>query len=506
VTPGTTRLLQAARRTLATIIAPELRSEFAAKTLVHIDCVLEELIYREVGGGPSLVGTIVDGRRLIDIGKKLLIALEVPRMPRDSAHGELQHERVHADLRYTRLAAHYDEIAAQIEDYVFVLDKMKSHPAGFTDRIETYLALAAEWEAAFFSSRTAWIGANPAAAPPDAHDPPTGNFQKCLRQNGVLHVGERVSAIDRIAGGYSKSTFIVHINDASGARRRLVIRRSERQPLLTDACFCLQNEFEVLNVLHSNGVRIPRPIAYDSTTETLGGNIIVMEFARGAIHGTAVEHQSVLPESTFAELAGELARLHQIPLETVAAIAAPIFGAEALHQSIAQRNLVMQHQNLTYWLERRREFSPIAARAFGWLIGNVPKNDSRPALIHGDLGLHNVLFIENRLSAILDWESAQIGDPAQDLSSVRELVAAHMEWSRFLDLYYEAGGLKVDETSLRYHALSRNLRSLCIIAAAGAMFECEKFDDIKAAALKIAFLPFFVARTDTFCDELSRLP
>jgi aminoglycoside phosphotransferase (APT) family kinase protein len=54
-----------------------------------------------------------------------------------------------------------------------------------------------------------------------------------------------------------------------------------------------------------------------------------------------------------------------------------------------------------------------------WLRANVP-DTSRPGLMHGDYALNNVLFAHRppaRLIAIVDWETATIGDPVLDVAA-----------------------------------------------------------------------------------------
>jgi aminoglycoside phosphotransferase (APT) family kinase protein len=53
----------------------------------------------------------------------------------------------------------------------------------------------------------------------------------------------------------------------------------------------------------------------------------------------------------------------------------------------------------------------------GWLLENTPPA-REPALIHGDIGFSNAFFSVERprlLVALLDWETATIGDPLLDL-------------------------------------------------------------------------------------------
>jgi aminoglycoside phosphotransferase (APT) family kinase protein len=54
--------------------------------------------------------------------------------------------------------------------------------------------------------------------------------------------------------------------------------------------------------------------------------------------------------------------------------------------------------------------------AFRWLDDNLPDPDGPVVLAHGDAGPGNFLFEDGRLTALIDWELAHLGDPMDDLA------------------------------------------------------------------------------------------
>src|SRR5690606_29277309 len=50
-----------------------------------------------------------------------------------------------------------------------------------------------------------------------------------------------------------------------------------------------------------------------------------------------------------------------------------------------------------------------------WLIENQPEHE-RSVLCHGDANFTNMLFTDNAVSTVLDWEMAFIGTPECDIS------------------------------------------------------------------------------------------
>ena len=61
---------------------------------------------------------------------------------------------------------------------------------------------------------------------------------------------------------------------------------------------------------------------------------------------------------------------------------------------------------------------PSPTFAFGrrWLERNVPPEPARLTIVHTDIRTGNIIVGDDGLRAILDWETARIGDPMEDLA------------------------------------------------------------------------------------------
>ena len=51
-----------------------------------------------------------------------------------------------------------------------------------------------------------------------------------------------------------------------------------------------------------------------------------------------------------------------------------------------------------------------------WLVDNLPGEYS-PSLVHNDFRNGNIMFDQQGIVAVLDWEVAHIGDPVGDLGT-----------------------------------------------------------------------------------------
>jgi aminoglycoside phosphotransferase (APT) family kinase protein len=87
-----------------------------------------------------------------------------------------------------------------------------------------------------------------------------------------------------------------------------------------------------------------------------------------------------------------------------------------------------------------------------WLRANIP--DRRTAsIVHGDVGLHNALADDGRLTAVLDWERAHLGDPVEDLAYLRPSIEPIFPWEEFIDRYVAQGGTRPDPATEHFYTV-----------------------------------------------------
>ena len=110
------------------------------------------------------------------------------------------------------------------------------------------------------------------------------------------------------------------------------------------------------------------------------------------------------------------------------------------------------------------------------VVGEVLEceTDVQPALVHGDFGLHNVLWTQNRISGVIDFDHATVGDPAMDVAPLigrfgaskvaevydPETVVRAKVHRASLPLQVAAAAELVSDTQLRNHALGNFYKRL----------------------------------------------
>jgi hygromycin-B 4-O-kinase len=98
-----------------------------------------------------------------------------------------------------------------------------------------------------------------------------------------------------------------------------------------------------------------------------------------------------------------------------------------------------------------RELSPVIA-AYEQLIDDCPP--AARALVHGDFGDGNVIADGQRITAVLDWDCAMVGDPLYDVANTY-FWATHLDCMRVQAEYFDRtlSGLPAYSERIRCYAL-----------------------------------------------------
>ena len=206
----------------------------------------------------------------------------------------------------------------------------------------------------------------------------------------------------------------------------------------------LLRESEILKVLHSEGIPVPRVIAESSNPRA-----VILEFVDGSSDFSGAKSPAEI-DAVTRDFARIMARWHEIPAERFARI--------GLEPPRSDRDCVLGDLEA---LERRhlshvREPIPLVSFVCKWLRNHMPPPPERPVLIQGDTGPGQFIHKKGRVQAVIDWEMATLGDPLWDLATIRRRDA----WSptgnlpRWFEYYSEYSGRPLDQRKLRYYSVS----------------------------------------------------
>jgi aminoglycoside phosphotransferase (APT) family kinase protein len=110
---------------------------------------------------------------------------------------------------------------------------------------------------------------------------------------------------------------------------------------------------------------------------------------------------------------------------------------------------------------RKPPLSLTAELGLAWMVAHPLGADRPRCLTHQDIGAHNMLARDGHLAAVIDWEHARMGDPAEDLAQARMMLLEDiMPWDDFVRAYVAAGGpaIACEEAAVSYYCIWTYLR------------------------------------------------
>jgi aminoglycoside phosphotransferase (APT) family kinase protein len=268
-----------------------------------------------------------------------------------------------------------------------------------------------------------------------------------------------------LSGGRCKLTALVE-SIGEGALPPAMILRQDWDGGATDTT--VADEFELLALLHHEGLLVPRPYLLEPAESAVGLPFMLMERMTGGLNAGLFEPPA--DPGLARQLAAQIGRLHAIPAERL-----NLLGLRAEPEGDPQTVLdgfAQDHHEIGI-------ASAIVDAALEWLRANLALFGAERCLIHNDLGFHNCLTEGDRLTAVLDWELAQIGHPAADLGYVKHFAVRMMPWEDFLAAYREAGGWSDSAATLRFHTIWNAVRLYGLIMRARAAIAAGHVRDIE---------------------------
>lgn len=233
--------------------------------------------------------------------------------------------------------------------------------------------------------------------------------------------GSRIVESSSVPGGISGDTRFVRLETAAGEILDLVLKRPGARFGRVDpqrvAC-----EFHLLAAAHAAGLPVARPVY-------LGDDALAMERLAGASVFRPAD--PVAAAERIAELAAAL-HLGFLGLEGRSRL------GPALGSGLAEADADLEHfwppvQDPDESLGETRIRSQLAA---GW-----PPPSNPTTLLHGDMWPGNILWSEGRITGLIDWEDASLGDPLEDIGITR------------LDIWWQYGEAAMRAFTARYFAL-----------------------------------------------------
>ncbi|MFW6031073.1 MAG: phosphotransferase family protein [Myxococcota bacterium] len=281
-------------------------------------------------------------------------------------------------------------------------------------------------------------------------------------------------------------TFLARWPDPTGVREQgLVVRRQPADGVL--APYDVQHQYHVHAAI-AGVVEAPIPPVWwlEMDPNILGAPFYVMERAEGVVPEPDDDEPfaPAVRASIGEQFVDALADIHGV----APGLIAPLVAEGPSSPGDAPLAAVERWER--FYRDARLHDIPAMRLALGWLRRHQASS-GRLALCHGDYRLGNFVVDDDRITAILDWELAHIGDPYEDLTwaAMRafqgrsRLVGQLLSKEDFYELYAKRTGLRRDPDVERFWTILNHVKAVAIYLRGCQAFEQGRTDDVRLAAM-----------------------
>ena len=212
--------------------------------------------------------------------------------------------------------------------------------------------------------------------------------------------------VEKFSGGQSNPTF--RVDAASG---QYVLRRQPPGKLLKSA-HAVDREYRVIAALKDTDVPVASVYHLCENTDIIGSMFYLMEYCQGTVFWNPA-----VPEITdnsyrsamYDEMNRVMAAIHSVDLDSTGL---SNYGKPGNYFERQYSRWSSQYQAS----EMQENLG--MNQLIEWLGNNMPPDDGRVSLVHGDYRLDNLMFHPEKTEviAVLDWELSTLGHPFADLA------------------------------------------------------------------------------------------
>ena len=323
--------------------------------------------------------------------------------------------------------------------------------------------------------------------------------------------GAIVSNVRRVGGGASKEQFFFTLSHG-GHEEHLLLRMDPRSAITeTD------REREFILITAMNGVvPVPQTVWVDAKGDHFPQSAAIMRVVQGVtkpsdagvkVSGLGTWLGPRLRTTLREDFLDYLVKIHAYDWR-----AKPLPGFEVPDGDPKQAARWSYHYWRDTWTVDEGSTRPVMALATQWLAANLP-DTAELVLTHGDYRTGNYLFDEGtgRITALLDWELARIGDFHEDLGWVLMQVFSTVdpdgtrrasdlfEREEFITEYEARSGRTVNRETLHFYDVFSSWKCNIIVAGSGlaAARSQHNHQDV--------LLTFLAATSPMFAADLVRL-
>jgi len=254
-------------------------------------------------------------------------------------------------------------------------------------------------------------------------------------------LGGSVIDLQRLSGGASRITSAFDLEAGDGSTRPMILQEERSHGLVPGGRVSI--EARLLRAADDLDVPVPQVVAAGvedgldpgwMVVERIEGETIPRKLLRDPQWATA-------RNALTAQCGSALASIHRIDPDSIPGMP----RRDPLREPLP-------------FLDGLGEVRPCLELGVRWLEMNRPVSDRR-VTVHGDFRMGNLLVGPNGLCAVLDWELAHAGDPAEDIGWLcarswrfggHGRVGGFGDLPELLDAYRSAGGEAIGSDRVRW--------------------------------------------------------
>lgn len=484
--PTNMQLLKLVRNAAARINQNAVNPEHVA-VLAAADVVLNELMLRDE---PHFyLAHLAQGRHMLGEGQQLMNGCGITTR---------RYEPLYRDLNANvRVDIVMDEIA-HLNDHLVEITDLADETRSAAEK--DYLVRLGDWENGLYKHRLEQV-TDPSDALGKSLQP--ADLQAYLQRKHPQWKDLKIVAFAPLAGGFSKNTIFFETEDALNGRQALVMRAQQEIALLGWAGSDVTKEFYAIQLMRREGLPIAEPLWLEEDASQLGMRFIVSRKAVGKPQGGNFGSDAPVSDKLLRSIMATLVKLHGIRLDPDDSLVTRSHLREWMStRTIAEATRYCVNEFVPQ-LVRKTDIAmtPQLLRGLKWLQRNVPQVDEPAAILHVDFGFSNLIIDNDEITAVLDWETSRLGDPAEDIEWTQRFLENDISLPDFLKKYEQDTGRKISEYRLAYaRVLKCTLNAICCLSAL-RIIERNEMAHISLATLGLKYMVALATQFNELIDE-----
>lgn len=282
--------------------------------------------------------------------------------------------------------------------------------------------------------------------------------------------GATLANLRRLSGGASQETWAFDACAASGTQA-LILRRAAPDAIPHPMAAGFAAEAAAIIAAAAQGVPSPHVRHLLEPADGLGEG-----FVSNHVDGETVARR-IQRDPEFATARREMVAAFGVILAGIHRVSAE--ALPPLRRSGIGRTLAIIRESLDADPVPR----PVFEAALAWAVRHAPAEPAELTLVHGDFRLGNFIVGQDGVRAVLDWELAHLGDPAEDLAWISlppwrfgqydRPVAGLGPREEMFTAYAQASGAPVDPARVHWWEVMGSLRWGLFCAEMLARFQSD---------------------------------